>query len=64
MMIFEECYRLSNGVKIPKLGLGTWYIPDETVSQAVKVAFLISKCTHFGKRRTATHFGNTQRILT
>lgn len=38
MMIFEECYTLSNGVKIPKIGLGTWFIPDETVSQAVKDA--------------------------
>ena len=36
MMIFEECYTLSNGVKIPKMGLGTWFIPDESVSQAVK----------------------------
>lgn len=31
MKIFEECYTLSNGAKIPKMGLGTWFIPDETV---------------------------------
>lgn len=31
-MIFEECYTLSNGAKIPKIGLGTWFIPDESVS--------------------------------
>ena len=30
MKIFEECYTLSNGAKIPKMGLGTWFIPDET----------------------------------
>ena len=28
-MIFGETYTLSNGVTIPKLGLGTWFIPDE-----------------------------------
>lgn len=32
MKIFEECYTLSNGAKIPKMGLGTWFIPDETHS--------------------------------
>ena len=41
MKIFEECYTLSNGAKIPKMGLGTWFIPDETVSQAVKDAVKI-----------------------
>ena len=28
-MILQETYMLSGGVKIPKLGLGTWLIPDE-----------------------------------
>lgn len=37
-MIFEENYTLSNGVKIPKLGLGTWLISDNDVVQAVKAA--------------------------
>lgn len=37
-MILKERYRLSNGVEIPKLGLGTWFISDETVSQAIKDA--------------------------
>ena len=27
-MILQETYTLSNGVKIPKIGLGTWQIPD------------------------------------
>ncbi len=37
-MILEEKYSLSNGVKIPKLGLGTWFISNENVVQAVKDA--------------------------
>jgi diketogulonate reductase-like aldo/keto reductase len=34
-MILEEKYTLSNGVEIPKLGLGTWFISDTDVVQAV-----------------------------
>jgi diketogulonate reductase-like aldo/keto reductase len=34
-MILEEKYTLSNGVEIPKLGLGTWYMSNEDVVQAV-----------------------------
>ena len=34
-MILEENYLLSNGVAIPKLGLGTWLIEDEKAAQAV-----------------------------
>jgi diketogulonate reductase-like aldo/keto reductase len=37
-MILEETYTLSNGVEIPKLGLGTWFISDRDVVQAVKDA--------------------------
>ncbi len=37
-MILEEKYSLSNGVEIPKLGLGTWFISDEDAAQAVKEA--------------------------
>jgi diketogulonate reductase-like aldo/keto reductase len=35
-MIFNETYTLSNGVKIPKLGLGTWFIDDTSASEAVR----------------------------
>jgi len=38
MMILKENYTLSNGVAIPKLGLGTWFIKDRDVVQAVKEA--------------------------
>lgn len=33
-MLFEN-YALYNGVKISKLGLGTWFIPDDRAAQAV-----------------------------
>ena len=37
-MILKETYTLSNGVEIPKLGLGTWFINNNKVEQAVKDA--------------------------
>lgn len=37
-MVLNETYTLSNGVKIPKLGLGTWMIDNEAVVQVVKDA--------------------------
>lgn len=40
-MILEEKYTLSNGIKIPKLGLGTWFISNKNVGQAVKDAVKI-----------------------
>ena len=37
-MILNEKYTLSNGVEIPKLGLGTWMIDNDKVAEAVKEA--------------------------
>jgi len=37
-MMLDEKYTLSNGVEIPKLGLGTWFISDENAGEAVKSA--------------------------
>lgn len=37
-MVVNETYTLINGVKIPKLGLGTWMIDNEAVVQVVKDA--------------------------
>ena len=34
-MILNETYTLTNGVEIPKLGLGTWFISDDDAVQAV-----------------------------
>lgn len=36
--MLNETYTLQNGVKIPKLGLGTWFIEDEKAADAVKEA--------------------------
>lgn len=37
-MITQDNYTLSNGVHIPKLGLGTWFISDDNTAQAVRDA--------------------------
>ena len=34
-MILNETYTLSNGVRIPRLGLGTWVMTDEQAENAV-----------------------------
>src|SRR5438128_4384229 len=53
-MILEENYTLSNGVKIPKLGLGTWFINNKDVVQAVKNAAKIG----YRHVDTAQAYGN------
>jgi len=40
-MILEEKYTLSNGVKIPKLGLGTWFINNNDAECVLKDAIAI-----------------------
>lgn len=35
-MILADTYTLSNGVTIPKLGLGTWFISDKDVTKAIQ----------------------------
>jgi diketogulonate reductase-like aldo/keto reductase len=37
-VILEETYTLSNGIEIPKLGLGTWFIDNENAARAIKDA--------------------------
>ncbi|MFZ7104092.1 MAG: aldo/keto reductase [Peptococcaceae bacterium] len=54
MMILEETYTLSNGVQIPKLGLGTWFIEDAAAAKAVCDAVQIGY-RHFD---TAQAYGN------
>ncbi|MCB5278599.1 MAG: aldo/keto reductase [Candidatus Methanomethylophilaceae archaeon] len=40
-MILDENYTLSNGVQIPKLGLGTWFINDNDAAEAVRQAVAV-----------------------
>lgn len=40
-MVLNEYYMLSNGVKIPKLGLETWFIKDSKALNVVKQAVQI-----------------------
>jgi len=40
-MITNKTYELANGIKIPKMGLGTWLLNDEQTAQAVKDAVKI-----------------------
>ena len=40
-MIFNETFTLNNGVKIPKLALGTWFIDDDKAAEAVRQAIKI-----------------------
>lgn len=53
-MILSESFTLSNGVQIPKLGLGTWFIEDGHAAEAVKQAVSIGY-RHFD---TAQAYGN------
>ena len=53
-MILQENYTLSNGVEIPKLGLGTWFISDKDAVQAVKDAINIG----YRHIDTAQAYGN------
>jgi len=39
--MFNEAYKLTNGVEIPVLGLGTWLLDDEQAAQAVRDAVSI-----------------------
>src|SRR5699024_5830567 len=54
MTIFNQTYTLANGVDIPKLGLGTWFIDDGDAADAGRAA------TDIGYRNidTAQAYGN------
>jgi diketogulonate reductase-like aldo/keto reductase len=57
-LILEETYTLSNGVQIPKIGLGTWLIDNGDVVQAVKDAVAIG----YRHIDTAQAYGNERGI--
>ncbi|WP_129360338.1 aldo/keto reductase [Rothia uropygioeca] len=58
MSILNETYTLSNGVEIPKLGLGTWFINDDQAAQAVRDAVGIG----YRNIDTAQAYGNEQGV--
>ncbi|CEG87121.1 Aldo/keto reductases, related to diketogulonate reductase [Propionibacterium freudenreichii] len=57
-MILNETFDLSNGEKIPKLGLGTWFIDDDRAAQAVRDAVQIG----YRNIDTAQAYGNEQGV--
>ncbi|MYV47024.1 aldo/keto reductase [Streptomyces sp. SID2888] len=54
MTVLDETYTLSNGVEIPKLGLGTWFIDDDKAAEAVRAAVGIG----YRNIDTAQAYGN------
>lgn len=58
MNIFEESFTLNNGVKIPKLALGTWEIPGDQVAEAVRQAVKIG----YRHIDTAQAYGNERGV--
>lgn len=58
MTIFEETYTLSNGVKIPKIALGTWLIDNNRTEEAVKNVIEIG----YRHIDTAQAYGNEQGV--
>ncbi len=57
-MILDEVYRLSNGVRIPKVALGTWQTPDDVAADAV-VAAIDAGYKHID---TAAVYGNERGV--
>jgi len=57
-MTLDETFTLANGVKIPKLGLGTWMVDDHKVAEVVRDAAKIGY-RHFD---TAQAYGNERGV--
>lgn len=56
--MYQEMKKLSNGVEIPVLALGTWFIDDDKVEEAVKSAVKLG----YRHIDTAQAYGNEQGI--
>lgn len=56
--MLKETYTLNNGVAIPKLGLGTWFIDDDKVADAVREAIKIG----YRHIDTAQAYGNERGV--
>ncbi len=55
--MLKETFTLNNGVKIPKLGLGTWFIEDDKAADAVREAVK----SGYRLIDTAQAYGNTSK---
>ncbi|MFB9768298.1 aldo/keto reductase [Lactiplantibacillus modestisalitolerans] len=58
MTIFDETFKMNNGLTIPKLALGVWEIPDDQVAQAVEAAVQIG----YRHIDTAQAYGNERGV--
>ncbi|MGO1638117.1 aldo/keto reductase [Ancrocorticia populi] len=58
MSILNQTLTLANGVNVPKLGLGTWFIEDDKASAAVKAAIEIG----YRNIDTAQAYGNERGV--
>lgn len=58
MSILNEDYVINNGVKIPKLALGTWLIEGQTATEAVKEAIKLG----YRHIDTAQAYGNETEV--
>ena len=56
--MYNKCITLNNGVKIPQLGLGTWFIDDDKVADAVKEAVKLG----YRHIDTAQAYGNERGV--
>lgn len=57
-MISNETFTLHNGVAIPKLGLGTWFIDNDKAAEAVRQAV----CIGYRHIDTAQAYGNERGV--
>ncbi len=56
--MYQNTLTLNNGVKIPQLGLGTWFIDDDKVADAVKAAVALG----YRHIDTAQAYGNERGV--
>ncbi len=57
-MILNETYKMNNGIRIPKVALGTWLIDDSKVAEAVREAIKIG----YRHIDTAQAYGNERGV--
>lgn len=58
MTVLNETYVANNGITIPKLGLGTWFIDDDRAAEAVRAAVEIG----YRNIDTAHAYGNERGV--